>query len=594
MDFRESPLSLSIRFRAPIVGSLVVLTVSLVLTACSSGGSPSPAPAATAAPAPATLAPEPTATPAPTETPRPEATATPAFIPGPTAAPIRRVSSILDTSIQRLDESGTGFVGTIIRFEIDGFEEFERLTLTFVRPDGGEIGPFFLRADRSGFAEWTRDTTGDPVGDWKIAFSSDLDRQGLIQYSLRDFSLPPASLQTNGPTFHVYHTPEVRVHFYPEIPTASVALVASHAREALTVILEDLGTTLDEVIDFYLVPDGATMIQEVAVGSAESISGFEAGVSLHGFERDGIYLDMSTSIDAVPHLVAHELVHQVAARIGAQDRPPVWFVEGLAEFEANKAAVGDTSQTEVRWRMERRRVVRDAVEEGRLLDLGPIREIADLAMPDSEAELNVLYSQAFATVDLVGRTYGTLALKTLAQRLADQPTELDQVFQDLFALSFGEFQAQLEESIVTLEALELERDALARYAATMEVLVNEARAGSAAWNGFAAGRGNLSREERLATLNRLLAENRNLEARASAVAVPDVAGEAHRVFLDGFRAFSEALEEFRRLETVRSGGDAQQANNLLRRANTLIAVGNETLTLEINRLGVQAGQRTPR
>ena len=126
---------------------------------------------------------------------------------------------------------------------------------------------------------------------------------------------------------------------------------------------------MEGAIDFYLVPDNATMIREVNAGGAEAITGFEAGVSLHGFDRDGIYLDMSTPLDAVPHLVTHEIVHQVAARIGAQDRPPVWFIEGLAEHEANKVAAGDTADIEVRWRLERRRVVRDAIGDGRLIDL---------------------------------------------------------------------------------------------------------------------------------------------------------------------------------------------------------------------------------
>jgi len=52
------------------------------------------------------------------------------------------------------------------------------------------------------------------------------------------------------------------------------------------------------------------MIREVSVGGGGMISGFEAGVSLYGFDRDGIYVDMNTPGDAVPHLVAHEMVHQ--------------------------------------------------------------------------------------------------------------------------------------------------------------------------------------------------------------------------------------------------------------------------------------------
>jgi hypothetical protein len=576
-------LSPSIRPGIPLFACLIVLTAGLVLAACSSDGSLSPTPVTTAA-----LESTP---PTPTEAaPSPEATEIPVFIPGPTAGPIDRVTTVLDASVQQVVASGTGFVGTSLRFVLDGFDSFEELTLVYVTPDGAQLGPFFLRADRSGAAEWTRDASGDLTGDWRIILATDLDRRRVFEYSLEAFTLPASSVQTDGPTFQVYHTPSVRIHFYPEISTASVALIASFAREALDAVLVDLDATLEGVIDFYLAPDNATMIREVNAGGAESITGYEAGVSLFGFERDGIYLDMSTPFDAAPHLVTHEIVHQVAARIGAQDGPPVWFIEGLAEHEANKVAAGDTAEIEVRWRMDRRRVARQAIRDGKLHDLKPIHEIADLATPDSEAALNVFYSQAFAAIDLVSKTYGALALKTLTLRLVEQPAELDAVFQELFALSFDEFQANLELSIITLDQSELEREALQEYSARMGELVEEANAASIAWNAFAARRNSISPSERLNTLRRLLADNRDLEARASSLTTPVAAQEAQGLFFEGFASFSDALEEFLRLETISSGVNTQLANSLLGKANTLIAVANETLSLEMRRLGITFGR----
>ena len=186
----------------------------------------------------------------------------------------------------------------------------------------------------------------------------------------------------------------------------------------------------------------------------------------------------------------------------------------------------------------------------------------------------------------MSKTYGTLALRTLTLRLSEQPTELDAVFRELFAVSFDEFQANLERSIVTLDQPELEREALQRYSARMRGLIEEASAAGGFWNAFAARRDSLSRNERLDTLGRLLADNRDLEARASALSAPVAAEEAHEVLLEGFTAFSEALEEFLRFETA-PGGSTQHANSLLRQANMLIAVGGEALSLELTRLGIE-------
>ncbi|MSQ26165.1 MAG: hypothetical protein EXR49_07890 [Dehalococcoidia bacterium] len=540
------------RLRFAIVAGGACLFV-LAATGCSGGVAP---------PVPTLV--EPSATAAPSAT--PTATATPRPTPGPAAGPLAGTTVVRDAP---LGTAQTVYAGTLLEFRLTGLEPLERLRITELPPQGTPQEAGFVRADRQGAALWRKDTLGMAKGAWRVQAAGDGGSNRTLSYVLANLPLPVGNGAREG-IFTVYRTPDAAFFFTDDVDAAAVVLALQYYRQAMPQVLKDFSFTFDEPVDFYLVKGSEALLREIQAGGADQITGLEQGVSLVGFSRSGVYLDMNAQFNALPHLVIHEATHQVTSRIDERRQAPVWLLEGLSEYEAVKQATPLAGDAERRLRRERRVLVREAIAQQRWIDLRDFGELGQLKAEQTKAWLDQGYAQSFVVADYVAQVYGEQALRPLLEQLSRRPAEQDAVFGELFSVTFDRFQEQVRAWVMQLEADEVEAQGLRTFAAEMVRLVSAAEAVSQEWNSYVAARANLSAPQRTVRLQALAGENERLGVRARALLATRLGEDSRTVYLDGVAAFARAIDAFQRYERTRIRIDLDAGNGALAEANHFV------------------------
>ncbi len=569
----------------PRAWTAAVVALALVATACATGAD-RPAPS-TSTPVPATLIPpRATVTPSP-----PAATPTPAPAPEPppppTVAPIPRVARIAVSAAISDDDARDIYRGAEVLFTVAGFKPAERIAVQIARLGESPPRPFFVRAGDDGSVTWDWPTGDDAPGLFGVRLQGGSGPARSFAFQVVELDLPATEFTSLGTLFSLYRTPEARIFSYPSIPRSLSALTAQRYREGLAIIEKDLRFTLSDGIDVYLAPDSNSLVKEVEAGGAKDVAGFEAGISLYGYPRSGVYIDVSGApLSGLAHVVAHELVHQITARIEGPGGAPVWFIEGLAEVEGFKAGLNEAGDKERHWRRVTRNVVRRALRDEAWIDLATVGEYETWQKESALSRLELMYGQAYASVDYIARVYGDAVLRPLLERLAAAPKELDAVFAQVLGIPFAAFQERVRQSVGELDDYERRIESLIGYARAIFGLEAQAAQVSDRWNGYLLRRSSLSRAQRAAVLRPLLDDYLRLQAQLEALAPPAEAAQVHATYRASFAGYVRATQAFLRLE---SSGETEQAavgNAALNEANALIEAARDRLTALLDDSGV--------
>ncbi len=559
------------------------MLVALVVGACSPGGPPSPTAGPEATPAATATAtqtpPAATATRAPTPAPTPT--------PPPTVAPIGRVAPIAIAAVISGDAPAKVLRGQQAQFTVAGFRPLERVTVQLISPGAAAGQPLVRRADEGGAIAWDWDTTQKDAGLWTVRLQGSAGTARSFTIDLAEAGLPITETISKGTTFMLYRTPEAHVYSYPVIARAALALIAQQYNEALATIQNDLAYTLRDRLDMYLVPDTDSLIKEVEAAGAGHIGGLEAGIALYGFPRSGIYIDLSGApAETMPHVVAHELTHQFTARIEGSGSAPVWFVEGLCEYEGYKAALPQAGDAERHWRRAVRATARRAVQEQRWIDLAAIGDYPSWQQEASAARLEQMYAQAYVTVDYIARAYGEAVLRPLLERLAAAPGDLDGVFGQVLAISSAALQEQVRQSLSQLDDYERRIAGVTAYARAVFRMDATASAISDRWNLHLARRALLSRAQRVAAVSQVLDDYLRLQAEVNTLNTPEDAAQVQQALSSALAEYTRATQAFLRFESTGDQAQAAAGNASLMQADTLINAANDRLTALLERLRV--------
>lgn len=553
--------------RFPFLAFTLAILVA-VLTSCIPAGKPSSPPADTTATSPAGLA-------SPTASLSPAATPVPTVTPGP--SPTHLPSYVL----QAAASPQTAFAGTQLTFEVAGLQPLERAQLTLSGPGDYSEAVATLRATREGRFSWHRDSTTDVPGEWVLRADGSLGTTAMIRYSLVELNLPLRAVVQGSTTFSLYLTERSAYYFDQGVPAASARRVADVTEASLATIPNLMAFGTNDHIDVYLVGSSEALKREVQAGGAQPGAGIEAGVSLYGHKRPGIYLDVSNDTTMLPHVTAHEISHQVTARMEGNRNIPHWLEEGLAEYFGHLVATGFEPKQELHWRRQFREFARIAVEKGIWVSL---KDLASQIVWHNETDVYrgiQNYAQAFVTVDYVASTYGPAALRPMFDALTQGPDEVDSGIQTLFGKTSAEFERAVQDSLLKLDAHEREVEAIIAYSKHLFKVAAEEAPLNEEWDRYLAERAQLSRPQRITRLSELGARYASLAEQIEGSA-PAALSEPRLLYHEAFSEFANATRLLVSFERDGSNAKVDQANESLRRGSFVYGAATDHVTAVLN------------
>ena len=471
----------------------------------------------------------------------------------------------------------TVFAGTELTFNVPGMRPLEKGEVTLVGPNGSLENIGEVRANLDGFVALQRDSTKDAAGAWTLHVDGDLGTRVTVPYALAELELSTLTLVEGGTEFRVYRTPGADFYFVPSLRTAAVRRVADIVSSTLASVPPMLGTTVKDHLNVYLVPNGEALRREVTAGGAESGAGLEAGVSLYGFKRSGVYIDMSNSLTTLPHITAHEITHQINARLEGDRDIPHWLEEGLAEYAGTRVSQAHEPDQERHWRRRFRQLARGAAQDGGWLPL------ADLAAPsvwyrESDARRGLLYyAEGYAAVDYVATTYGERALRPLFDRLAQDPQDPEAAFKAVLGVGVGEFERAVQASLSEQDDYEREVQSMIDSARSLLATVGSEAALHKEWDAYRGDRAKLTRSERMRRLSVLAGKYRQLAAAIDpsqgAFALMEPRTLYHRAFAD----LQTGMQGIAAYESTGRAADLDKADATMTYADRLLAAAADRL-----------------
>lgn len=560
-----------------------LLIVVLLLSACS--------PARVQAPAPTATTTTTAAAPTPVQTPR--APPLPTVTPGPSVPPLP------DSVLAAGGEPGKAFAGAELTYNVGGLKPLEEADITLAGPGGYSEAVGTMRADRKGFFTFPRDSSKDALGDWTLSVTGELGSRVTLRYRLDDFPLPTLPAVEGETQFRVFQTSQANFYFQPTVRPAAVRRVASVAAGTLAQIPPMLGATgqpngaADDRLDFYLLADAEALKREVAAAGAHQGAGMEAGVSLYGFKRSGVYIDMSNPWRSLPHIVAHEITHQINARLQPHHDIPHWLEEGLAEYAGHHMARQYDVEQEQHWRRQFRETARKALREGKWVDL---REIARAQVWYTEADVNKglqYYAQAYVALDFVAKRYGEQALRPLFDHLALSDTDADAAFKAVLGLSAAEFERAVIDSLSQMDLYEKEAQAV-MLGAQLVLRVRESElALHKDWDRYREDRLKFTRAERARKVSGFAMEYSLLAASVESARLPTALAEPRDIFRSAFSVLQVAMEN---VATYEAGGNTAYLTDAeagLNNADFLLAAAHDRLLFIMAMFAVPADNILP-
>ena len=207
--------------------------------------------------------------------------------------------------------------------------------------------------------------------------------------------------------------PGAVIYYEPQIKEQTVGKVKDVFAAALQILEQELDASPPEKVAIFLsghdqfarlasahgFPDKAYLLGFYA-SSPQEVEGASAGVYLNA-DGEGLF-----------HTLGHELTHSAVSGL------PSWFEEGLADYIGNLVEKATNPRVQLSRMQVFRRLVRDTVNEGTLLDQEAL-ETFDLRAEHTCLDLDTFYGQVWQFVEYVVRWYGQGALQDLVASYRD-------------------------------------------------------------------------------------------------------------------------------------------------------------------------------
>ncbi|MDO8751453.1 MAG: hypothetical protein Q7K03_09975 [Dehalococcoidia bacterium] len=350
-------------------------------------------------------------------------------------------------------------------------------------------------------------------------------------------------------------TPGAVIYYEPQIEYQTVGRVKDAFAAALNVLKQELDASPPDQVAIFLLGED----QFTRLGSAH---GFPDTGYLLGFYSPspqegggaaaGVYLNADG--ESLFHTLGHELTHAAVPGL------PSWFSEGLADY------IGTRVEKEMnpRKQMDRlqvyRRLVRDAVNDGALLDQKALESFdprADHTCP----ELDRFYGQAWQLMEYVSKVYGPSALRGLVASYRDN-TQSGDPFNTVLGIPvetvWQRFSTDIVANITPAERVAQSLDSL-------QLLATQAEAITYDWAQFIA-QSNLGQPGNPRDILRGFGERWNyLAQQTAALAAPGPASSIRDLWQLYFQSMAQAMQDFAQ------GSDAS--------ASRRIAIANQAYSL---------------
>lgn len=472
--------------------------------------------------------------------------------------------------------------GLPLTFAIDTLQPLERVDVTYTDPTGKIVRHRALRADGMGHLRWTQDATFDRLGPWVAHINGNLGYNKQIKYFLDDLALDTTSFSANGTEFVLFATPGAYYYAYPSVPNGAIRRIASLFQRSLDVLSTQFGSSLPNRIDFFLTDSPEALAREARIAGAEATVGVEAGISLVNFLRDGIYIDMTTPTEHLPHVVAHELSHQFVAAVEGQHNVPHWWEEALADYQGYSVAKAVNLQQELYWRRVFRRGVREAINASGWIDLNNIADPQVWLEEPDVSKVTQFYHQSFTAAEFVANTFGEQALRPLTEALARNPDNPNTATRMILGLTFQEFQQQIQDSVTSPNADEVEIQEILKYASWILDKSREERGLAMLWSMFLNDRPAMTRSERIQRLSGLANAYDSLVQDVAAAPVSTASQDTHYIYLEAYRTMKQSMTRFLQFEQINTSHLVADGNELLARGNFLLNAARDHLVTLLN------------
>ncbi len=265
-------------------------------------------------------------------------------------------------------------------------------------------------------------------------------------------------------------TPGAVIYYEPEIDDQTVGKVKDAFATALKTLEQELGASPPQKVAIIL--SGQDQFTRLA-----SAHGFPGKVYLLGFYSPspqevegasaGVYLNADG--EGLFHTLGHELTHAAVSGL------PSWFGEGLADYIGNLVERATNLTAQLSRMQVFRRLVRDSVNEGTLLDQNAL-ETFDLRADHACLDLDRFYGQGWQFVEYVGRWYGQQALQDLVASYRDN-TQTGDPFNTVLGIPietvWQRFSTDIVENLTAVERVDQSLDALQKLASQAEAITRD-------------------------------------------------------------------------------------------------------------------------
>ncbi|MSQ21714.1 MAG: hypothetical protein EXR53_00165 [Dehalococcoidia bacterium] len=266
-------------------------------------------------------------------------------------------------------------------------------------------------------------------------------------------------------------TPGAVIYYEPQIGYQTVGKVKDAFAAALKILEQELGAPAPEKVALFLSGQDQFTLLASAHGFPPTsyILGFYSPSPQQGVEdaASGVYLNADG--ESLFHTLGHELSHAAAPGL------PSWFGEGLADYIGTRVEKEMNPRKQLDRMQVYRRVVRDAVNDGTLLDQTAL-ESFDLRADHACLELDRFYGQAWQLMEYIGMTYGTSALRGLVASYRDN-TQSGDPFNAVLGTPaetvWQKFSTDITENLTTQERVDQSLDGMQRLAGQAEAITHD-------------------------------------------------------------------------------------------------------------------------
>ncbi len=396
------------------------------------------------------------------------------------------------------------------------------------------------------------ESTAVPVGPSSVPPAQTSPTPEIKESPAEVVTLTPGPALIEGRPYQRETTPGVVIYFEPQIGYGTLEKVKDTLATAIKVLDQELGAPAPEKVAIILSgKEGFTLLASAhGFPGTAYILGFYSPSPQQGVEdaASGVYLNADG--ESLFHTLGHELSH--AALPGL----PSWFGEGLADYIGTRVEKAMNPRAQLSRIRVYRRVVRDAVNEGALLDQASL-ESFDLRADHTCLDLDRFYGQAWQFVEYINRMYGPSALRGLVASYHDNAQGGDP-FNTVLGIPvetvWQRFSTDIVENLTAQERVDQSLDGLQRLASQAEAITRD-------WDMFTAQSTPGQPENPKDALTGFAERWVSLAQQTARLAAPGQASSIRNLWYLYFQSMAFAMQEYAQ------GNDAS--------ANRRVAVANQ-------------------